>query len=80
MDWKKGSVSQSVEKHEGFEQLVERGRQMHNQAVFEFFASLVSKAIFSLKKGYDMMRQRYSRKNSGRLSIRYASRNQGGLI
>jgi hypothetical protein len=33
-----------------FEQLVERGRQLHNRAVFELLARLGSKAIQSLKK------------------------------
>jgi hypothetical protein len=52
MDLKKYSVSQSVGNDEEFEQLVERGRQMHTQAVFELFASLVSNAIYFLTKGY----------------------------
>ncbi len=73
MDWKKSSVSQSVENYKGFEQLVERGRQMHSQAVFELFAWLVSNTISSLKKGYDMIRKRDSMKYSGELSIKYSS-------
>lgn len=74
MDWKKSSASQSVGNYEGFEQLLERGRQMHSQAVFELFASLVSHAIPLLKKGYGMMiRKRDSRKYGGELSIKYSS-------
>lgn len=52
MDRKTGGVIESVGGSEGFEKLVERGRQLHNQAVFELFARLVSSAILSLKKGY----------------------------
>jgi hypothetical protein len=74
MDWKKCSVSQSVVNSVGFEHLLERGRQMHNQAVFDLFASLVSKAIPSLKKDYGMMiGKRDSRKYSGKLSTQYSS-------
>ena len=74
MDWKKSSVSQSVENYKGFEQLVERGRQMQSQAVFELFASLVSHAIPSLKKGNGMMiRKRNSKNYNGGLSIKYSS-------
>ena len=73
MDWKTCSIIKSVGGHEGFEQLVERGRQMHNQSVFELFAWLVSNTISSLKKGYDMIRKRDSMKYSGELSIKYSS-------
>ena len=74
MDWKKCTVSQSVDNYEGFEQLVERGRRMHNQAVFNLFAWLVLNAVTSLKKGSGMMiRKRDSRKYSGGLSIKYSS-------
>lgn len=50
MDWQTNGVIESVGGSEGFEQLVERGRQLHNQAVFELFARLVSSAMLSLKK------------------------------
>lgn len=74
MDWKTCSIIKSVGGHEGFEQLVERGRQMHNQAVFELFAWLVSQAIPSLKKGYGMMmRKRDSRDYNAGLSIKFSS-------
>ena len=74
MDWKTCSIIKSVGGHEGFEQLVERGRRMHNQAVFNLFAWLVLNAVTSLKKGSGMMiRKRDSRKYSGGLSIKYSS-------
>lgn len=50
MDWESGGVIESVGGSEGFENLVEQGRQLHNQAVFELFARLVSSAVLSLKK------------------------------
>ncbi len=50
MDWKNNSVIESVGGYEEFEQLVKRGRQMHDQAVFELIARLLSNAILSLKK------------------------------
>lgn len=43
MDRKINSVIQSVGGYEKFEQLVKRGRHMHDQAVFDLFARLVSK-------------------------------------
>jgi hypothetical protein len=50
MDWKTVGVIASVGGSEGFEKLVEHGRQLHNQAVFELFARPVSSAILALKK------------------------------
>ena len=41
---------QEQDGYEGFEQLVERGRQLHDQAVFELFARMVSYVILSIKK------------------------------
>jgi hypothetical protein len=50
MDWETGGVIDSVGGLEKFERLVERGRQLHNQAVFELFEQLVSNAKLFLKK------------------------------
>ncbi len=74
MDWKKCSISQSVDNYEQFEQLVELGRQMHSQAVFEFFAGLVSNAIPLLKIGNGMtFRKPNSGNNNRGLSVKYSS-------
>jgi hypothetical protein len=50
MDSKTVAVIESVGGLAQFEQLVEQGRQLHNQEIFELFARLGSKAIQSLKK------------------------------
>ena len=50
MDWDASSVIESVGGLEEFERLVERGRQLHNQAVFGLITWLVSSAMLSLKK------------------------------
>lgn len=50
MDRKSVSVIQTVGGLDEFEQLVERGRQLHNQAVFELFARLALKAIQFFRK------------------------------
>ena len=42
-------VMQSAGGDEDYAQLVQRGRQLHDQAVFDLFASLVSKAMLLLK-------------------------------
>ena len=44
-------VIDSVGGYEQFEQLVKRGKQMHDQAVFELIARMPSKAIPFLKQG-----------------------------
>lgn len=54
MDSKTIGVIESVGGLEQFEQLVERGRQLHNQAVFEMFARLVSNVMQALKNCYDI--------------------------
>jgi hypothetical protein len=54
MDWQTVGVIESVGGLAQFEQLVERGRQLHNRAVFELFARSGSKAIQSLKKSRGM--------------------------
>ena len=46
------SVIESVGGLNQFEQLVERGRQLHNLAVFELFARVVSNAMQALKNCY----------------------------
>lgn len=51
MDGKNYGVIESVGGYEEFEQLVKRGKQMHDQAVFELFAQLLSNAVLSLKNG-----------------------------
>lgn len=50
MDLKTSSIIESVSGYGEFEKLIERGRQMHNQAVFELFALLVSNTILFMKK------------------------------
>ncbi len=50
MDRKTYDVIESVDDFEEFEQLVQRGRQMHSQAVFDLFARLVSKIVLFVKK------------------------------
>ena len=49
MDRKIYDVLQSVSDYEDYAQLVKHGRQLHDQAVFNLFASLVSKAMLLLK-------------------------------
>ncbi|MGD9369092.1 MAG: hypothetical protein PVH87_25525 [Desulfobacteraceae bacterium] len=66
MDWQTNGVIESVGGSEGFEQLVERGRQLHNQAVFELFARLVSSAMLSLKKSRGAIIEKQSSGNHGR--------------
>ncbi len=74
MDWKKCSVSQSVDNYKGFEQLVERGRQMHDQAVFDLFARLLSNANPFLKVGNSLLIRKQNAKNHNRgLSIKYST-------
>jgi hypothetical protein len=50
MNWKTRGVIESIGGLEPFEQLVERGRQLHGRAVFDMFARLVSKTIQVLPK------------------------------
>lgn len=50
MDRKTYDVIQSVGGYEEFKQLVQRGRQMHNQAVSDLFARLVSNIVLFVKK------------------------------
>jgi hypothetical protein len=71
MDWKTGGVIESVGGLEQFEQLVERGRQLHNQAVFELFARLVSNAVQALGKSCGII----IRKLSPKVNIKQTSRN-----
>jgi hypothetical protein len=49
MDRKINDVTQSVGGYEEFERLVKQGRKMHDQAVFDLFARLMSKAGQSVK-------------------------------
>ena len=51
-------VIDSVGGYEAFDQLVKRGKQMHDQAVFELFAGMLSKAFASFKKGRDQLATR----------------------
>lgn len=59
------SVIDSVGGYEQFEQLVKRGKQMHDQAVFELIARLPSKAILSLKQGWDHLVRQQGSKDHG---------------
>jgi|GEM_PF-2403598 len=52
MDRKHACVIETVGGYEGFNRLVERGRQMHNQAVFELLAGMMSTSFLGLKKCY----------------------------
>jgi hypothetical protein len=60
MDRKINDVMQSVGGYEEFEQLVKRGRQMHDRAVFDLFAPLASKAAHFVKEnlGIKVKRQK----------------------
>jgi hypothetical protein len=49
MDRKINDVTQSVGGYEEFERLVKQGRKMHDQAVFDLFARLMSRAGQSVK-------------------------------
>ena len=50
MDRKTYGVIQSVGGYEEFEQLMQRGRQIHDQAVFDLFARLVSTIVLFAKR------------------------------
>ena len=55
-------VIDAVGGYEGFEQLLKRGKQLHDQAVFELFAQLLSNAILSLRKwGDNLIRVRVTK-------------------
>ena len=47
------SVIDAVGGDEQFEKLVKRGKQLYDQAVFDLFARLLSKATLCLKQGWD---------------------------
>jgi hypothetical protein len=76
MDWQTVGVIESVGGLAQFEQLVERGRQLHNQAVFELSARLGSSAIQWLKKscGRIIRKQGMEDHNRG-VNLKQISRN-----
>lgn len=75
MDRKSVSVIQTVGGLEEFEQLVERGRQLHNQAVFELFARLVSNAVHALRKSSSTIRKQDSEVHGQSVYLKQTSRN-----
>ena len=76
MDWQIVGVIESVGGLAQFEQLVERGRQLHDRAVFELFARLGSKAIQSLKKNCGIsIRKQDIDVHSRRVNLKQTSRN-----
>jgi len=76
MDGKTSCIIQTVGGYKAFEQMVERGRQLHNQAVFELFVSLVSNAVLFSQKCCGMaIGNRDSRNHGARLFIRKSSQN-----
>jgi len=69
-------ISKEIESYEQLKHLVERGRQMHNQAVFELFARLGSNVVLFSKKCCGItIRNRASRDHNGRQSIKQSARN-----
>lgn len=59
------SVIDSVGGYEQFDRLVKQGRQMHDQAVFELVARLLSKSILFLKRGSDRLVGQQGTKDHG---------------
>jgi len=76
MNEKTNCVIQTAGGYEGFNQLVERGRQMHNQAVFELSARIVSNSVLLLKRCYGLaVGTQESRSQRAGRSIHRAQRN-----
>jgi len=76
MDGETNCIIQTVGGYEVFEHMVERGRQLHNQAIFELFARLVSSAVLFVKKcGGMAIGTRGSMDHGAGLSIHQSSQN-----
>lgn len=50
MEGKYCHIFEALDDYEKFNQLVERGRQLHNQAVFELFARMISNVALFVKR------------------------------
>ena len=66
----KKTVIDSIGGYEKFEQLMKRGKQMHNQALYGLIARLLSKVFSSLKQGEDHLGGQKAPKDHG--SMLYA--------